>query len=130
MEISLTLNNTLVFNKEFTSKDIFNGVGKGIAISAIISIGVYCSRQLLLSKDFWEGINGTYSEFLGAIYEELFLLPDEIINRSIEQDVKTWFPIDTKTWFYLGGKSVEAIKMDIENEAIPVLKLLSKSIGI
>lgn len=128
MEVSITFNNNLIYNKEFTVKDSIKAIGKGVAVSAIISIGIYCSRQLLLSKDFLEGINGTYPEFLGAIYEELFLLPDEIINRSIEQDIKIWFPIDTKTWFYIAGKSVEVIKTDIEGAAVPVLKLLSKTI--
>lgn len=126
MEISLTLNNDLIFNKEFTSKYIFKTIGKGVAVSVIILVGAYFSRQLLLTKDFWEGINGTYPEFLGAIYDELFSLPEELINRGIEQDAKIWFPIDTKTWLYLGGKSVEAIKTDIEGAAVPVLKLLSK----
>lgn len=130
MEVSVTLNDNLIYNKEFTSKDFVKTIGKGIAVSAIISIGVYCSRQLLLSKDFWEGINGTYPEFLGAIYDELFLFPEDLMNRSLDQELKTWFPIDAETWLYLGGKSVEAIKMDIEGTAVPVLKLLSKSIGI
>lgn len=129
MEISLTLNSELIFDREFTSKDISKAMGKGVAVSVIVLIGVYCSRQLLLSKDFWEGINGTYPEFLGAIYDELFLFPEDLMNRSIEQDIKQYFPIDVKTWFYVGEKSVEAIKMDIEGTAVPVLKLLSKAIS-
>lgn len=110
MEISLTLNNNLIFNREFTSKDIFKAVSKGIVVSLIILIGAYCSRQLLLSKDFIDGINGSYTEFLNAIYDELFTLPEEYINRSIEQDLRAWFGIDTESLSYLGGKSLEVIK--------------------
>ena len=91
MEISLILNNDLIFNREFTSKGIFKAVSKGVVVSLIIFVGAYCSRQLLLSKDFWEGVNGTFPEFLGAIYDELFLLPEEYMNSSIGQDLQKWF---------------------------------------
>lgn len=115
MEIGITINNKLVYDKEFSKKDILKVTGKVLLITGgIVLTNSTLSYATTIPREFFKG-----EVTQGTMYIILRLI--EVVNHSEICDAFEWYDnIATGTFEFLGKAGIEAIR-EIPIEALPTL---------
>ena len=115
MEISINLDNKVVYDKEFSKVNILKATGKVLIIaSGIILTKGTLSYAATIPKEFFKG-----EATQGTLYIILRLI--EVINHSEICESFEWYDsIATGFFKFLGKASIEAIK-EIPVEVLPTL---------
>lgn len=115
MEIGITINNKLVYDKEFSKSDILKVTGKVLLISGgIVLTNSTLSYAATIPREFFKG-----EVTQGTMYIILRLI--EVANHSEVCDAFEWYDsIATGTFEFLGKIGMKAIR-EIPIEALPTL---------
>lgn len=123
MEISLTLNNELVFNKEFTKKDYIKAGIKITGIALLVTTAIlFVSNTTVLAATLEKPISSYVCEELNRI----FLSTNDM--SYIDKAIKHYTPLDFEAIKYITKITGECVKnafiKDIHGGAVPIVKLL------
>lgn len=113
MEISITLNNKLVY--ETSGKEILKNLSKRAAVTLLIMTMISISKSTLVCAAAKEPV--------------VKVVADEIFNilKTPTYDgppLKCYFPLDMECFKYIGTKSVEAFLNNNDN-AVRVIKFMN-----
>ena len=115
MDVGITINHKLVYDKEFSMKDILKVAGKVLLItSGIVLTNSTLSYASTIPREFFKG-----EVTQGTMYIILRLI--EVVNHGEICDALEWYDnIATGTFEFLGKAGIKASR-EIPLEALPTL---------